>query len=69
MSEPATLNGLKDQADGLRELFGQSAPPVHVVCCPSRPAMALFNFEKFIDLVFLQDQKRLGGQAYLHDAR
>jgi hypothetical protein len=41
MSEPATLNGLKDQADGLRELFGQSTPPVHVVCCPSRPALAL----------------------------
>ena len=41
MSEPATLNGLKDQADGLRELFGQSPPPVHVVCCPSRPALAL----------------------------
>ena len=41
MSEPATLNGLKDQADGLRELFGQSPPPVHVVCCPSRPSLAL----------------------------
>ena len=41
MSEPATLNGIKDQADGLRELFGQSPPPVHVVCCPSRPALAL----------------------------
>jgi hypothetical protein len=41
MSEPATLNGLKDQADGLRELFGKSPPPVHVVCCPSRPALAL----------------------------
>jgi len=41
MSEPATLNGLKDQADGLRELFGQTSPPVHVVCCPSRPALAL----------------------------
>ena len=41
MSEPATLNGLKDQADGLRELFGQSPPPVHVVCCPSRPALTL----------------------------
>ena len=41
MSEPATLNGLKDQADGLRELFGQTPPPVHVVCCPSRPALAL----------------------------
>ena len=41
MSEPATLNGLKDQADGLRELFGQSPPPVHVVCCPTRPSLAL----------------------------
>ena len=41
MSDPATLNGLKDQADGLRELFGQTPPPVHVVCCPSRPALAL----------------------------
>ena len=41
MSEPATLNGLKDQADGLRELFGQSPPPVHVLCSPSRPALAL----------------------------
>lgn len=41
MSEPATLNGLKDQADGLRELFGPSPPPVHVVCSPSRPALAL----------------------------
>lgn len=41
MSEPATLNGLKDQADGLRELFGQSMPPVHVLCCPSRPSLAL----------------------------
>ncbi len=41
MSEPATLNGLKDQADGLRELFGQSPPPVHMVCCPSRPSLAL----------------------------
>jgi hypothetical protein len=41
MSEPATLNGLKDQADGLRELFAPSSPPVHVVCCPSRPALAL----------------------------
>jgi len=41
MSEPATLNGLKDQADGLRELFGQSPPPVHVVCCPNRPSLAL----------------------------
>ena len=41
MSQPATLNGLKDQADGLRELFGPTSPPVHVVCCPSRPAMAL----------------------------
>lgn len=41
MSEPATLNGLKDQADGLRELFGQSLPPVHVLCCPSRPSLAL----------------------------
>ena len=41
MSEPTTLNGLKDQADGLRELFGQSPPPVHVVCCPSRPSLAL----------------------------
>jgi hypothetical protein len=41
MSEPATLNGLKDQADGLRELFGQTPPPVHVLCCPSRPSLAL----------------------------
>jgi hypothetical protein len=30
-----------DQAAGLRYLFGNSTPPVHVLCCPSRPALTL----------------------------
>jgi hypothetical protein len=30
-----------DQAAGLRYLFGNSTAPVHVLCCPSRPALTL----------------------------
>ena len=30
-----------DQAAGLRYLFGNSIAPVHVLCCPARPALAL----------------------------
>ncbi len=30
-----------DQAAGLRYLFGNAMAPVHVLCCPSRPALAL----------------------------
>lgn len=29
----------KDQATGLRQLFAASSVPVHVLCCPSRPAL------------------------------
>lgn len=31
----------KDQATGLRQLFGQQSLPVHVLTCPQRPALAL----------------------------
>lgn len=30
-----------DQAAGLRYMFGNSTAPVHVLCCPARPALAL----------------------------
>jgi len=30
-----------DQAAGLRYLFGNATAPVHVLCCPSRPALTL----------------------------
>jgi len=30
-----------DQASGLRYMFGNSTAPVHVLCCPSRPALTL----------------------------
>jgi hypothetical protein len=30
-----------DQATGLRYLFGNNTAPVHVMCCPARPALTL----------------------------
>ncbi|NBX13960.1 MAG: hypothetical protein EBR17_02265 [Betaproteobacteria bacterium] len=35
------MNDVIDQATGLRNLFGQHAAPVHVLCCPERPALTL----------------------------
>ena len=40
MSEAQSLDAI-DQAAGLRYLFGNSTAPVHVLCCPSRPALTL----------------------------
>jgi len=40
MSDTQSLDAI-DQAAGLRYLFGNSTAPVHVLCCPSRPALSL----------------------------
>ena len=40
MDTAQTLDG-KDQATGLRHLFGHAAAPVHVLHCPARPALSL----------------------------
>ena len=40
MSDTQSLDAI-DQAAGLRYLFGNSTAPVHVLCCPSRPALTL----------------------------
>ena len=40
MSDAQSLDSI-DQAAGLRYLFGNSTAPVHVLCCPSRPALTL----------------------------
>ena len=40
MSDTQSLDTI-DQAAGLRYLFGNSTAPVHVLCCPSRPALTL----------------------------
>ena len=40
MSDTQSLDAI-DQAAGLRYLFGNNTAPVHVLCCPSRPALTL----------------------------
>ena len=40
MSATPSLDAV-DQATGLRYLFGNATAPVHVLCCPSRPALTL----------------------------
>ena len=40
MSE-AQSTEVTDQAAGLRYLFGNATAPVHVLCCPARPALTL----------------------------
>lgn len=40
MDTAQTMDG-KDQATGLRNLFGHNAAPVHVLHCPARPALSL----------------------------
>ena len=40
MSTASSLDVI-DQATGLRYLFGNNTAPVHVLCCPARPALSL----------------------------
>ena len=37
----ASATEANDQAAGLRQLFGPIEAPVHVLCCPARPALTL----------------------------